>query len=775
MTASTISLKSSLIFLLCFTKLSSAQCGSLVTYRQHADLLGSAPRCLREGCSQRESNTTISSSCPSAAPCSAYWNMFVDHFDPKHAWCSNCASDLACRIQGWPVMNATMLCQSTPNQILFGNEGCCTQGNEPFELASWTGTLCNGSEWRTQFDTCGGMACLDWREWIMPWNWTVQNTHLRPDQHVCKPPSRYLAIYAIEHLCWLVLSFGIGALRLWIARHEEDKNRSIFRFLLISTWAHFKFPENTNEVIKEKLLEEGEDLRPSFTDPLKWGFPVLMGVLLAGLQLAFNFWVAHVIKSAPGYDEVPLALLGLLFCCRPRLSWLSCLLALTPIHWLERIFHFKHDGDGIWAAKLVLSSVAVSSAVTESIMQLLGAYFLGTTAHIGRKRGFYALHHLRPKKWGRNARRMYLGALFWVMLCIPLVVVWFLIALFFGHRYYTVADWRRGIFNFLSINLNKQEKKIPTLIERPVKKFLDYINPDPRITNTSVSQFAEKQDLPTRYHAPDQPYRATPEDPFTDQPTQYNGPASGSLFNDLPMPVRYNSRPNRYSQLSQESEFTDQPMAAPPAASGSDRAASGGYMHSASAVQRRTPSGTKYNSLAQIDDTIDHVPSTDYASSPSINQRRTASGSQYNSLAQTDDMDTIEVIDDQPLAISGRSPLRNETLPSHHNASNSALLTAPASVASQPHPPSSSGNGSSNKRADYTHKLNLKWEVWEPKIIWAGAFLGMLAYAAQWVFWDGFVKAAGDRFCPPSIGQVSGIWGAGTVLCKWSHFYIQQC
>jgi hypothetical protein len=70
------------------------------------------------------------------------------------------------------------------------------------------------------------------------------------------------------------------------------------------------------------------------------------------------------------------------------------------------------------------------------------------------------------------------------------------------------------------------------------------------------------------------------------------------------------------------------------------------------------------------------------------------------------------------------------------------------------------------RRSDYTEKVNLKWQGWEKKIIWAGAFLGMLAYAAQWVFWDGFVKAAGDRFCPTSIGKVNGVWGAGTVLCK---------
>jgi hypothetical protein len=641
-------------------------------------------------------------------------------------------------------MNATDLCQTTPNIVLFGEEGCCSQGDEPVQLAKWTGKLCNGSEWRQEFDICGGMACPDWREWIMPWNWTVQSTTLAPDKPACKSPSRYLAIYAIEHLCWLVLSFGIGALRLWVARHEEHKNRSIFRFLLVSTWAHLRSPLNSNEIIKKKLSHESEHLRPSFTDPLKWGFPVIMGVFLAGLQLGFNFWVAHIIKSVPGYEDVPLVKLALLFCCRPRLSWLSCLLALTPNGWLVSIFHFKHDGDGLWAAKLVLSSVAVSSAVTESIMQLLGSVSMGTVAHIGAQRDFYPVHHLRPKMWGNDARRMYLGALFWVMLCIPLVAIWFLVALFFSQVYHAVAGWRRGIFHYLK----KKEDKVPKLAEGPVEWLLDHINPDPKITHTATSYLTERHDLPTEYYAPDLPYRATLDDPFADQPTRYNGPATGSLFADQPL---------RAQQSSQHSEFNDQPMRA-------THAVSGAYRQSPLTLQRRTPSGGQYNSLPQADvdpALAEHVPS------PVLSQRRTASGGRYNPLAQADDMDTINIVEDQPLVASGNLALRHEAVqPSHHDSSNATLLASSAPLSTGAKPSLSSGKSSLKRRSDYTEKVNLKWQGWEKKIIWAGAFLGMLAYAAQWVFWDGFVKAAGDRFCPTSIGKVNGVWGAGTVLCK---------
>ncbi|KAF1843605.1 uncharacterized protein K460DRAFT_357311 [Cucurbitaria berberidis CBS 394.84] len=644
--------------------------------------------------------------------------MFVEQFDQKNSWCSKCNSDTACRIPGWPVMNATSLCQSTPNQLLFGEEGCCIHGTEPFELAEWTGIFCNGSEWRQEFDICGGMACRDWEEWIMPWNWTVQNNTLPPDQQKCTTPSRYLAIYAGEHFFWLLATFGIGWIRLRIAQREEAKNRSILRYLLLYAWPGLVFKQSKEKVLKEKLLPEGEHLRPAITDRLRWGFPVIMGVVLAGIQLGFNFTAAHFIKSAPGYEDAPLTLLALLFCCRPRLSWLSCLLALISKKRLIKIFGFEPDGDGLWAAKLVLSSVAVTSAVTEAIMQLLGAYFLGSAAHVGEQRGFYVVHHLRPKMGGRDARHMYLGALFWVMLCIPLVVVWFFVALFFSQVYDAVAGWRRGIFHFLK----PKSRKIPDLAKAPVTWLLDYINPD----ETSRSSSSSSQSNMHHHHIlneTEQPFLVASNDPFN-QPIAYQGPGSGDLFDEQPMAIagRQSSRRSRYSHMSQ---YEQQPFAIPDMASGSRRPASLGYSHDGSAIQRRTPGGA-----------------------------------QYNELSQSDELDEIQ-IDEQPLAVSSTSPpQRQVAIPSRRNASNASLLAPPTQDA----PPLSSSNSSSNKRSDYTTVVNLKWQSWESKIIFAGAFLGMLAYASQWVFWDGFVKASGDRFCPPSVWKVSGIWWGGSFV-----------
>lgn len=263
-------------------------------------------------------------------------------------------------------MNATNLCQMIPNQFLFGEKGCCIRNNEAFQLAEWTGMLCNGSEWSHQFSICDGMACLDWQEWILPWNWTVQNNTLPSDQQKCKAPSLYLGVYAIEHIIWLLATFSVGWLRLAIARHEEKNDQNVVRYWFISLWTDLRFSQKKEEVQK-RLLSEGEQFRPGFADKLRWGFPVIMGVILAGLQLGFNFLAAHMIQTSPGYEDVPIVMLAFLFCCRARLSWLSCLMALTPKSWLIKFFEFKQDGDGVWAAKLVLSSVAVTSAVTEAI------------------------------------------------------------------------------------------------------------------------------------------------------------------------------------------------------------------------------------------------------------------------------------------------------------------------------------------------------------------------------------------------------------------------
>src|SRR3954451_12261786 len=78
-----------------------SKCGSLITYRQYSVLLSEAPQCFQNGCNSINSTalaTTISSPCPSDAPCGVLWDIFRQKFEQN--WCESCRSDIACRIGG---------------------------------------------------------------------------------------------------------------------------------------------------------------------------------------------------------------------------------------------------------------------------------------------------------------------------------------------------------------------------------------------------------------------------------------------------------------------------------------------------------------------------------------------------------------------------------------------------------------------------------------------------------------------------------------------------
>ncbi|KAF2001293.1 hypothetical protein P154DRAFT_619610 [Amniculicola lignicola CBS 123094] len=658
----------------------TSQCGSLVTYRQHADLLQTAPKCLHDGCSPGKNASSISSVCPSSSPCSPYWNLFVEQFDQKNSWCSTCSSDLACRIRGWPVMNATTMCETTTNTLIFGEQegGCCVDGNEPFELAEWTGNLCNGSEWRQPFDICGGMACLDWHDWIMPWNWTVMNENVPREEQKCTRPSYYLATYAAEHFLYVVFGVIFVFARLWRARKraEGHPTRYILLSLMRFRWRSYRQYGNTVEEIDPN--RERDPLRPNTKEKLRWAYPVGVGIAGAGLQLGLDFLAAYRIKSQPGYHHISLHLLAFLFSCRPRLTWLPCVLALISRSQLSRWFGFLEESDGYWAAKLILSAVAVTSAVTEAVTQLFGAYFFFRTTIVGREREFYLIHHLRPKIHGKEARRMYLGALFWVILCIPLLFFWFLIAAFFGSLYHIVSGYLKNKYDTWR---NKAER-LPPLAKRPVLWLLDFIpHTDPGSIPNQVMPVdaVDGQPLPVN------------DDGLMNQPLPYT-PAGASEIDGQPMRV--------YSPGSTD----DQVMAFP---------------------QRRTASGRGYGALPQRDTTEEdyQVMQVRQPAHQSVYRRRRPEMRQVRDVSSAG---------------------------SHH------MLLEDVEHENTP--------DEDTNEPRFTQGLITKFDDWEGPIILAGFIFGMSAFAAQWLFWDGFVKAARERFCPPDIWTVGAIWWSTSPL-----------
>lgn len=94
---------------------------------------------------------------------------------------------------------------------------------------------------------------------------------------------------------------------------------------------------------------------------------------------------------SPGYEHVPVAKLGLLFCSRPRLTRFACILGLYRDSIPAKYFKLRNAEA---AARAVLAGIAVSSTVSEGIMQAIGTYYMGITANSGREKGFYAPNHL---------------------------------------------------------------------------------------------------------------------------------------------------------------------------------------------------------------------------------------------------------------------------------------------------------------------------------------------------------------------------------------------
>ncbi len=161
-----------------------------------------------------------------------------------------------------------------------------------------------------------------------------------------------------------------------------------------------------------------------------------------------NFGTAYIIKNTPGYSHVPAPLLALLFCCRPRLGWLACLLSLFPEPWLTKYFHLRPETEAFQTGGVAVYRVGVSSAVGEVIMQCLGSYFLGKTAHIGVEKGFYLNNHITPFYKGMETRNMYIGAMFWLVAGFGVVFAWLVFLVWHAalmHFYAKTKSWLRHV------------------------------------------------------------------------------------------------------------------------------------------------------------------------------------------------------------------------------------------------------------------------------------------------------------------------------------------
>ena len=322
----------------------SPRCGSLITYRQHSVLLSEAPQCFRKGCDSGNTSsiaTTISSPCPIAAPCNELWDIIRGKFEQD--WCESCHRDIACRIGGWPILNMTEACNVSPGDWIFsGNNSCCSSGDEPFQIANWIQTLCNGSEWRAPFTYYGGMAKEDWEEWIEAWNWTLrpQNTssHNVTTQPNCSS-SAFLWTWGMDDI-------------------------SKVAYFILSVLATILF-----EIIHPR--------KPGF----HWLRAVGGGVFDFLATLLGGIGATYIVKNTPGYETTPVGELILLISSRPSVfGFLSSILILIIV-WEDGRYYQRNR-----YISLAGAHAATGLAICEALQYVVGAAYLTRTADVGRKR-----------------------------------------------------------------------------------------------------------------------------------------------------------------------------------------------------------------------------------------------------------------------------------------------------------------------------------------------------------------------------------------------------
>lgn len=125
-------------------------------------------------------------------------------------------------------------------------------------------------------------------------------------------------------------------------------------------------------------------------------FWMLSGPLTAMFHISSNIAAALLIKHTPGFSNVNVLALILLWCTRPRLAWF--VVVLLP-----------------WGAKdHIYFSVASSTLLAEIIMQLIGSYYMGTATQYARVQKFYHFGRLNNVVHGKDAITMYAGSLLWL-------------------------------------------------------------------------------------------------------------------------------------------------------------------------------------------------------------------------------------------------------------------------------------------------------------------------------------------------------------------------
>jgi len=560
-------------------------------------------------------------------------------------------------------------------------------------LSSWIETLCNGS-YRSLFTFWDGQAQPDWAQYILPDNHTVA-----PDNTIqakCPNKSWYLGLFGIENVVFLIFVLIYFLATLYYERGFVRQNPTAMKLHVLMAPMHA-----VKTGLKSSFMWIFR-IRNSDNGTSEVTATILLAIFLAGVQLAFNFAAAIIVQRTPGYDHVNVPLLALLFCSRPRLGWLACLLSAIPdrvlIHWFHMV-----DRESLNSGQTVVARVAVSSAMGEVIMQLLGSYYLGKTAHVGVIRDFYLHNHLSPFENGMQARNMYGGAMLWVVAAPFVVITWIVVVI-----------WHALIMQFFTVTASWMKQAAAAAL------------PKNKVTKTWKKK--EKTPVRCRSRLDDSSDQTALFPPSTGGPTMRGGIGtptqdpyeSGGIFRpgirtpSAPFVISAGegaiTRPGDFRQISQ---VPTRPRNSTP------RTQSGYQAVSQDPIMRAgyfpdQPRPEYQSSLAPV-----HRPE-DFSSG--------IRGNQGNFEANAD-----------PFADSGyihRGP----------NQRQFSRNTAYHGVG---------GEDEEEEVVEDEKSRSIHWDTkthipsnfraWQPFILSLGVFLGILSYIAQWLFWSGFVNASGNR------------------------------
>jgi hypothetical protein len=611
---------------------------------------------------------------------------------------------------------------------MFVKGGCCANDNEEMAtLSSWIETLCNGS-YTKLFEFYDGQARQDWGQYILPDNHTVEPNQTMHAQ--CPNRSLYLGLFGIENMVFLIFVFIYFLATLYYERGFARQNPKIMRFHRLMA------PTRAVKAGLKSAFNWVLCIRSSNDGTAEVTETILLAIFLAGVQLAFNFASAVVVQRTPGYNHVDITLLALLFCSRPRLGWLACLLSRIPDRVLQQRLHMT-DHASLVVGQTIVARVAVSSAMGEVIMQLLGSYFLGKTAHVGVIRGFYQHNHLSPFENGVQARNMYGGAMLWVVSAFFIVIMWII-----------VVVWHALIMQFFAVTASWMKETAASTL------------PENRVTKKWKKK--EKALIIRRSHSSDPSDQRGLFPPVTEGPTMRGGSRTpgqesygtdGIFRPDTSTPSAQSSISAGEGAITRREDFRQIPRVA-----ASPRAQSGYHAISQDAIMRT--------------DGFPDQQTPGYQGSPAPLHRREDFG-----IGIRQNLGSVGGNAD-PFADSGYI----------HRGPNQALFprdTAYHGIAHEEDEEEveevAEGEKARSFHWDTKTHIPANFRAWQPYILGLGIFLGILSYIAQWLFWSGFVNSSGDRlvsiiptqrctdltvfrFCPPKLGTMGTLWTIAGIL-----------